>query len=216
MKLFNIFVLGLALTFSIHSKAQDPEQLVFKSTKLLKPFPVVGSLEEQKDIETLLDYQNTRTEEQCAKASIEDKVSLEIFFGGKDGVLTNAEIKKAKKHLTLKMAITALNIEVAKRHFNRARPYITHPEIKPCIPLEKSKSYPSGHTTLSRMYAIVLGEIFPDRKEQLLERANEIAMHRVLGGVHHPSDIEAGKILGSYLGKKFIRSSEFQSFQNEI
>jgi hypothetical protein len=37
-----------------------------------------------------------------------------------------------------------------------------------------------------------------------MKRGDEISMHRVLGGVHHPSDIVAGKKLGDAMAMEIV------------
>jgi acid phosphatase (class A) len=62
-----------------------------------------------------------------------------------------------------------------------------------------SPSYPSGHATRGLAYAAVLAELVPERREALLERGRQVGVDRVIGGVHWPSDIEAGQRLGAAL-----------------
>jgi acid phosphatase (class A) len=183
-----ILSLTLLLCFS-HSAMADSE-------KKIGPFPAVGTPAEKSDIEQMLFYQATRTPEQCASAESEANASLEAFFGGSHGLLNAAELEEAHAQLRWVTVKAGAKILYYKTKYHRARPYITHPEIKPCIDLENSKSYPSGHATIARVYARLLGIMYPDRKEQFLIRADEVALNRVLGGVHHPSDVEAGKKLG--------------------
>lgn len=88
------------------------------------------------------------------------------------------------------------NIYLAKRIYKRPRPYLTRTELTPCIDKESSYAYPSGHTALARLFARLLSRIYPERTAAFLERADEIAENRVLGGVHHPTDLISGKKLG--------------------
>jgi acid phosphatase (class A) len=71
-------------------------------------------------------------------------------------------------------------------------------------------SYPSGHAASAFTLAALLGEIFPDKKEALLEQAAEIAENRVIGGVHYPSDIAAGKQLGLAIAQTLLANPDFQ------
>ena len=80
-------------------------------------------------------------------------------------------------------------------------------------PADDSKeglSYPSGHATISRIEALVLADLVPARRAELLARADEIALSRVIGGVHHPSDIEAGKRLAETLYAVYRKSPAFR------
>lgn len=199
-------IIGLALFFSTMNYAYSQDYFL-GAGEVVGPYPAIGTSAEKKDIEELLYYQKTRTPEDCALAAKEENSSIEAFFGGPDGLLTPDEVKQVRRKLTLLTIKTGAEIYFIKTKYSRPRPYITHPEIRPCIALENSKSYPSGHATISRLYARVLGVIFPERKNQFLERADVIAFHRVLGGVHHPSDIEAGKIFGDALADEYLNEN---------
>jgi len=205
---FKIAGLLLCLNFTFSACAQiglsnsNPDDV-------LAPYPAIGSIEEKEDIAQLLYFQNTRTKEQCEVAAREASSSLENFFGGLKGPLSKDEVSKVQKNIKWLTVKTGSQILYNKRKFNRPRPYVTHPEVKPCIELESSKSYPSGHTVLSRVYARILAVIYPERSIQFLKRADEIAMNRIIGGVHHPSDIVAGKILGDVLADDYLSDNEF-------
>jgi hypothetical protein len=57
---------------------------------------------------------------------------------------------------------------------------------------DDSPSYPSGHAAGSRILALSLGDIFPHRKSVLIKLSELVGRSRIDGGVHFPSDVEAG------------------------
>lgn len=193
----------LIFLFLITTASLNAETAYFGNDELLGPYPSRGSLEEQQDLDQLLYIQNKRTKEQCAEAALQKDSSLGIFFGGK-GLLTDQEVKFYNKKLRSLTIKTGIQIYFIKKKFNRTRPYITSSQIKPCIELESSPAYPSGHTTLARVYARILSAALPEREEKFMKRADEIAFNRVLGGVHHPSDIVAGKKLGDIIADDYL------------
>jgi acid phosphatase (class A) len=219
-----MFILISFATYANVTSTESNSQELFKDalelnlTKLLGPFPALGSVEENQDFKVLMDYQNSRTKAQCDEAALESKANLQSFFAGPKGPLTVNEIEKVKKHFRAPFLKAGVDITLSKYIYKRPRPYLTHPELVPCISLEKSKAYPSGHAALSRMYAKILGHLYPERKAEIMNRAEEVAQNRVIGGVHHPSDIVAGKKLGDALANIFVKSNEFksslQSFQS--
>lgn len=92
-----------------------------------------------------------------------------------------------------------------KFHFNRPRPYqdaevFGIPYAKGASFSSGSPAYPSGHSTQARMFATVLGRLFPAHKHDFEVIADSIDRTRLDLGVHYPSDIEAGKKLGKHLG----------------
>lgn len=171
--------------------------------KVVGPFPAEGTAAEALDDSILLDWQDRRTSEQCRSAALQsNSENLKSFFGD---VLTKSEIAYLSVRLLRVAAIAGANSTLAKKMYNRKRPYDRNPEIQPCIEEEGSSSYPSGHTTLARLYARVLSLRYPSRAAKFMARADQAALNRVLGGVHHPSDIEAGKRLADYLAKKYYK-----------
>jgi undecaprenyl-diphosphatase len=78
----------------------------------------------------------------------------------------------------------------------RERPYITHPAIS-CIaaPLDRY-SFPSGHTLHAVSFAVIAIQAFPVLAWLLVPLALLIALSRVVLGLHYPSDVVAGALLG--------------------
>lgn len=174
--------------------------------KLLGPYPAAGSREELHDFAVLRHYQETRTEHECELAEKQEKATLKNLFVSNNGPLTKKEAMLVTPLILKAYAEAGINIYLAKSIFKRPRPYNYNNEIKPCIKLEKSYAYPSGHTAVSRVFARALAKFYPARAEAFLKRADEVAQNRILGGVHHPSDIVAGKKLGDALALKVLEN----------
>ncbi len=83
--------------------------------------------------------------------------------------------------------------------------------VHPPIDLPKNDSYPSGHSTVGNLDALILAELAPDLKDQLLARGEQIGTDRIIGGVHFPSDVAAGHTLAQALFAKFMASPDFQA-----
>jgi acid phosphatase (class A) len=62
-----------------------------------------------------------------------------------------------------------------------------------------SPSYPSGHATVGAMMAILLAQMVPEQRAALFARGWDYGEARVISGVHFPSDVEAGRTLGTLL-----------------
>jgi len=98
-----------------------------------------------------------------------------------------------------------------KKHYNRPRPRNADPRIHPCVKLNiEDASYPSGHAAQGIIWASILSEIYPDRRDQLMARGEEMGQDRVIGGVHYPSDVRAGREIGEAIVKKLMDNSDFQ------
>ena len=176
--------------------------------KMLGDFPAEGSPAFEEDFNTLLRFQTVRTEEECAEARLEEEANLGALFAGPKGPLTKEEAKKISLRILPVYAEAGANIWIAKNVYKRPRPYLVNTDLEPCIDRESSYAYPSGHSALARTFAHVLSAFWPERREAFFQRADEVALNRVLGGVHHPSDVEAGKILGDAIAKKVLRTLE--------
>jgi acid phosphatase (class A) len=91
-----------------------------------------------------------------------------------------------------------------KYKFNRPRPFQLGPVLgidvtKYQSSTAKTPAFPSGHTTQSVLVACVLGEKYPELKEELMKVADKVSLSRVVGGHHYPSDIKYGELLGKWL-----------------
>jgi acid phosphatase (class A) len=75
---------------------------------------------------------------------------------------------------------------------------------------EPSYGYPSGHSTRGTVYSLVLAELFPERKDAILAVGRTIGWDRVLLGVHFPTDIYAGRVLGQAVFRELMASPAFQ------
>lgn len=164
--------------------------------EMIGPHPAKGSEEERREFEYLANLQRTRTEEQCRLAANQESSSLSALFSSDNGPLSRTEARILSVRFLQAYASAGINIYLAKSLYERPRPYDANPELTPCIDKESTSAYPSGHTALSRMFARILSRLYPERAAALMKRADEVAMNRMLGGVHHPSDIIAGKKLG--------------------
>lgn len=177
----------------------------FRSLPFAPP-PAPGSLEQQADIAGVLAWQNKRTEADCAKAKRTADEDYDTFWGGKSP-FPEPLPAAVKEFFERAAGDLEASLNKMKKRYQRPRPFMAYAEAQPCIKKPKSFSYPSGHTTFSRVYARILGDVVPDRLGEFLAKADEIAQDRVIGGVHYPADVAAGKAFGDiYFGE--LRKSE--------
>ena len=106
---------------------------------------------------------------------------------------------------------TGERIEESKRVWNRSRPYEDDARINPSLALPTGSSYPAAIAVSARIYALVLGELFPEKRSALLARAWLIGWGRVMGGLHFPSDLSAALKLGDYYFQQLQSSPGFQA-----
>lgn len=95
-------------------------------------------------------------------------------------------------------AAVALNYAV-KVAIGRERPLI---EDHPMLARAPSKlSFPSAHSTSSAAAATALGRVDPASSPLLLTLALAVAAGRPFLGMHYPSDVIAGLVLGRAIGR---------------
>lgn len=99
--------------------------------------------------------------------------------------------------------------------YARERPYVAHADIAPCytnyLAGTEAQSYPSGHAMNGYVVGSLLADLIPGRAQQLLARGVRYGDNRVVCGVHHPTDVEQGRLLAVAYLAKLRASPEFQA-----
>ena len=114
--------------------------------------------------------------------------------------LYGADGWRAAAHMTVTGAAGILVYKLIKTRAVRERPYITHSAIR-CVsaPLDRY-SFPSGHTLHAISFTLLIASYFPEWTALSAGAAFLIALSRVVLGLHYPTDVAAGAVLGGVLG----------------
>jgi hypothetical protein len=190
--------------------ALAPESFDFKA--LLGEPPADGSEVQKQEIAGMLKLQENRTHDDIARCQAEVEQSPYEFasaivgpwFTGKGLPLTNSlfiHVSKQAKFIT----------GAAKLNWQRVRPYITDPRIKPCVEVEKTFSYPSGHATRGILWAGILAELFPEHRDALMAHGRQYGTDRTLAGMHYPSDVVAGQKLGAEIARRMLADPQIRA-----
>jgi undecaprenyl-diphosphatase len=106
----------------------------------------------------------------------------------------------ASAHTAATAALGLMLYKLIKNRAVRERPYITHSAIEcASAPLDRY-SFPSGHTLHAVCFTLMLTSYFPEWTAPLASLALLIALSRVILGLHYPTDVAAGALLGGALG----------------
>lgn len=195
-----LFVSALAAETGRYLRAEDIDVAA-----LIPPAPADDSLTTAADLEVVYQVQQRRSPEQLVLAAtyVADHIFnfntvLGPWFTAAGMPFADEFFRQIKSD---RYAITSRG----KLVWQRPRPPLLDARIRPAVDLPGSGSYPSGHATQTFLWAGLLAEIFPEHREALRQRAELVAWSRVVGGVHYPSDVVAGRMLGDRLAAEFLR-----------
>jgi len=181
------------------------------SPTLLTPPLVVRSEQWNAEIDVIINEQKNAAAAELAKAAEERNVNPEMMTQAIDPTLTR-ENYPALYHMMDRVSATSYKVgQAAKNHWRTSRPYIMDTRVKALINAHNNPAYPSGHTSSSYSWAYALSQVMPDKHTAFIQRAEEIAQHRVLVGMHYPHDIRGGKELALLIIGGLLQNAEFQA-----
>ncbi len=207
-----IVALGVAPLRGADTKYLPPG--IQNAVALLAPPPAAGSVEDRWELDATYRVHSAATSEQLARGT--DEVKLTLFhFAPMIGAWFQPGRFPQTEALFAEVEVeTKIVTGVPKKHWQRIRPYHVEPALFPKAIEHEQRTdycYPSGHSTRGTVFAALLGELFPEQRTALFEQGRESGWLRVLGGVHYPSDVFAGRVLGQALVQEFLRSAKFQA-----
>ena len=102
-----------------------------------------------------------------------------------------------------------------KNKYQRTRPFATFKEesLKPWTDDEEAKtlSYPSGHSSRGYMFALALCTVAPAYTTEIMLRAQQYALNRVICGHHWKSDTDASLLLAATMFANVVCTDEYQA-----
>jgi len=117
---------------------------------------------------------------------------LILLFEGRDGLLPVL-------HMALAGLSGTLLYKWLKGKTLRPRPFEVHQDIfLTGKPLDKF-SFPSGHTLHAVVFGLVAINYYPALSFIIMPFVSMVALSRVVLGLHYPSDVLAGAIIGSLI-----------------
>lgn len=96
--------------------------------------------------------------------------------------------------------------KIIKKFSARHRPCAVSAEINLGTPPLDQYSFPSGHTMHAVAFSMVITAHHPELAVLLIPFSSLIAMSRVILGLHFPTDIIAGGVIGGYVASTLLAS----------
>ena len=93
-----------------------------------------------------------------------------------------------------------------KAKTTRPRPCARHGRILPRVAPLDEYSFPSGHTLHATTFTLIAIYYYPLLIWLLLPFATLVALSRIVLGLHYPSDVLAGMVLGAGLAALAVQS----------
>jgi acid phosphatase (class A) len=161
--------------------------------------PAADSWQNRMEMAELHRLQDTRTAAEIAHAQADD-MEEDIFVFG---TVLGPGFSRAKLPLTALLSDhvhndEGINVNPAKNAYHRLRPFFADTTIKPVCKINDNRadySYPSGHSTTGYLEGLTLALMVPEKRDEILARADDYAHSRLICGVHYPSDPVASKLV---------------------
>jgi len=189
------------------------------SLTLVPPAPTPGSAAQAYDLERsrlLLPLRGTpRWELAKLDADIRFPAVAGTFSCALDAPVTEGDTPALYRLLRRSLWDAGLSTYPAKDFYQRTRPFMLSGEPT-CTPemehdLARDGSYPSGHSAVGWAWALILAEIAPDRRDQVLARGLAFGESRMACNVHWANDVMQGRTMGAAAVAVLHANSQFQA-----
>jgi acid phosphatase (class A) len=178
-------------------------------------YPQLGTMTSQEEVAILLWLQGSRTAQDVARAQSETTPSFgcfvgDIHLGGAAGAsqqpIQISDFPKTEAVLDQARQDILPILESLQNTYLRPHPAMSFPAVTPVVRELTTYSYPSTNATLGVLFAQILGQWDQPDRPAFSVTGNLLGTDRVLGGVHYPSDSDAGQRLGLAFASWWIDS----------
>jgi acid phosphatase (class A) len=177
---------------------------------LLAPPPPPGSPEQAADLAEVRSVCRAASSNEIAAAFAEKKFTVFNFAPAIGDFFQPGRLPRTEEFFGRLQKDAETVTDTAKEFWKRPRPYAVDPTLA-AGKLEKSFSYPSGHSTESMVLALVLADLFPARRDAIIAEARLIGWHRVEIARHYPTDIYAGCVFAQAIVREMKKNAGFQT-----
>jgi acid phosphatase (class A) len=176
---------------------------------VLAPPPTIDSPQGKADLQAVLEAQRVRTPAEVESARADACLSIVRFANVMGPRFEASNLPFTITFLEHVTSDSQNSVQAAKKYFKRPHPSVTDHDVSPIVEQSSNCSYPSGHATFAYVTAILLSDMVPEKAPEIFERAAIYANSRLIGGVHYPTDLEAGRISASVIDNAFLHDPCF-------
>ena len=180
----------------------------FDLVAILPPPPGDGDPATRADLAEVLRRQAARTPAEVARARADVDESV-FVVADVFGTLRARDLPETADLFARAVEDMDRAVNRAKNAYDRHRPPEVDASVRPCLPVPATCSYPGGHAALGMLFAILLGDMAPERRAALFERGRAFAENRVNCGIHFPGDTEAGYLAAAAVASRLLADPGF-------
>ena len=208
-----VFISATVVSFAKESTLNFLKDGKPAAATLLAPPPLLDSPEQAADMDEVKAVYHAASDADKQAAYDEKKFSVFNFTPAVGAFFQSNNLPKTAVFFE-KVQLDAETVtDAGKDYFHRPRPYSTDTNLINGK-LEKSFSYPSGHSTESMVLALVLADLLPAQHDAILAHARTMGWHRIEIARHYPTDIYAGRVLAQAIVKQFKKSDDYEEAFN--
>jgi acid phosphatase (class A) len=178
---------------------------------LLAPPPANDSAQAKAELAEVLRLQVTRTPDMVAQAQADEARNVWRFAAVMGPGFKRERLPLVDAFFKRLVDSGDAVVDPYKDMWKRPRPPQYSDLVRPIVKLSKAPSYPSKHATDATLMGIVLSNMVPEKRAEIMARAADYAHNRVVGGIHFPSDIEAGRITGTVIAARLQTQADFNA-----
>ncbi len=215
-----LFSYSLLLVAACVASAQSTRKPVFVTPEqvnlaaILPAPPAPDSPAGKADLADVHKIQNARTPGQTAHAKADDEEEDMFVFRAVVGEKFTAAQLPATAVLSSHLHNDeGIIVGPAKQFFARLRPFNFDHTVQPVCKTNanvKDYGYPSGHGTTGYLEALALIQMIPEKRDEILARADDYAFSRAVCGVHYRSDGQASKLSAYAMMSVMMNNPQFQ------
>lgn len=189
----------------------------FDALKIVPPPPAPESPAAAGERLVLVLFERHRTPEQAALAQHWEKYDVFKLVQPVLGEWADAQsLPKLAAFIRNSTVETRPFTDRAKNTYARPRPHVDNPALQLAVAKPDGFSYPSGHATAAALHAALLAAAWPERAAEFTAQIELVCLSRLYGGAHYPSDVVAGRLLGTTIAREMLKSPDTQAALAEV